>query len=41
MKNHLLTAKIGWSGPVVEFGVNIYPESVFIMQPQLNFHVNF
>lgn len=41
MKNHLLTAKVAWSGRFMELGVNIYPESVFIMQPQINFHVNF
>lgn len=41
MKNHLLTAKVAWSGRFMEVGVNIYPESVFIMQPQVNFHVYF
>jgi hypothetical protein len=41
MKNHLLTAKTSWYGKYMEVGINIYPESVFIMQPQVNFHVNF
>jgi hypothetical protein len=40
-KNHLLTAKVAWSGPICEMGFNIYPESVFVMQPQINFHVYF
>jgi hypothetical protein len=41
MKNNLLTAKVSWYLKYVELGVNIYPESVFVMQPQLNFHFNF
>jgi hypothetical protein len=41
MKNHLLSAKVAWSGRFLEMGFNIYPESVFIMQPQMNFHVYF
>jgi hypothetical protein len=41
IKNHLLTAKVGRSGRFIDLGLNIYPESVFIMQPQLNFHVSF
>jgi hypothetical protein len=41
LKNHLLTAKVAWAGRFMELGLNIYPESVFIMQPQVNFHVQF
>jgi len=39
--NNLLTAKVSWYRKYLELGFNIYPESVFIMQPQLNFHFNF
>ena len=41
LKNHLLSAKVAWSGTFLELGFNIYPESVFIMQPEVNFHVYF
>lgn len=39
--NNLLTAKVSWYRKYLEIGLNIYPESVFIMQPQVNFHFNF
>lgn len=39
--NHLLTAKVSWYRKFLEIGLNVYPESVFIMQPQINFHFNF
>lgn len=41
IKNNLLTAKVSWYRKYFEFGLNIYPESVFVMQPQINFHYNF
>jgi len=41
VKNDLLTAKVSWYRKYLELGFNIYPESVFIMQPQVNFHFNF
>lgn len=41
MKNNLLSTKVSWYLKYVELGLNIYPESVFVMQPQLNFHYNF
>ncbi|MBI1979332.1 MAG: hypothetical protein HYS58_01055 [Elusimicrobia bacterium] len=41
MTNNLITTKVSWYMKYVEFGLSIYPESVFIMQPQLNFHLNF
>lgn len=41
VKNNLLTAKVSWQRKYLEVGLNIYPESVFIMQPQINFHFNF
>ena len=39
--NNLLSTKVSWYLKYVEVGLNIYPESVFIMQPELNFHYNF
>ena len=39
--NNLITGKVSWYRKYFEIGLNIYPESVFIMQPQINFHVNF
>jgi hypothetical protein len=39
--NNLLTAKVSWYRKYLEIGLNIYPESVFVMQPQINFHFNF
>ncbi len=41
VKNSLLTTKVSWYGKYLELGLNIYPESVFIMQPQVNLHFNF
>ncbi len=41
VKNNLLTAKVSWYRKYLELGLNIYPESVFIMQPQINLHFNF
>ncbi|OGR78978.1 MAG: hypothetical protein A3I11_00790 [Elusimicrobia bacterium RIFCSPLOWO2_02_FULL_39_32] len=41
VKNNLISAKVSWYRKYLELGLNIYPESVFIMQPQVNFHFNF
>ena len=41
VKNNLLSAKVSWYLKYVELGLNMYPESVFIMQPQFNLHFNF
>jgi len=41
VKNNLLSAKVSWYHKYLEVGLNIYPESVFIMQPQINLHFNF
>ena len=41
VKNNLLTAKVSWYRKYIELGLNIYPESVFIMQPEFNIHFNF
>ena len=41
IRNNLLSAKVSWYLKYIELGLNIYPESVFVMQPELNFHVNF
>jgi len=41
VRNSLLSAKVSWYRKYLELGLNIYPESVFIMQPQLNLHFNF
>jgi hypothetical protein len=41
LTNHLLSARVSWYRKYIELGLNIYPESVFVMQPQLNFHFNF
>lgn len=41
MRNNLITAKVSWYRKYFEIGLNIYPESVFVMQPQINFHYNF
>lgn len=41
VRNNLLSAKVSWYRKYLELGFNIYPESVFIMQPQLNLHFNF
>lgn len=41
LKNQLLTAKVARHGKFLTLGLNIYPESVFIMQPQVNFHLEF
>ena len=39
--DNLLTAKVSWYRKYIELGLDIYPESVFIMQPQFNVHFNF
>ena len=41
VKNNLLSAKVSWYRKYIELGLNIYPESVFIMQPQFNIHFHF
>ena len=39
--NNLISAKVSWYRKYIELGLNIYPESVFIMQPEFNIHINF
>lgn len=41
VSNNVITGKVSWYRKYLEVGLNIYPESVFVMQPQVNFHLNF
>ena len=40
-RTRAVSARVSWYHRIFEFGFNFYPESVFIMQPQLNLHANF
>ncbi|MGC9070324.1 MAG: hypothetical protein ACP5IO_03335 [Elusimicrobiales bacterium] len=41
LKENLITTKVSWYGKWFEFGINIYPEGVFVLHPTWNFHLNF
>jgi hypothetical protein len=39
--NKVVSAKVMWQHKIYDFGINFYPEAVFFLQPQMNFHVFF
>src|SRR3989338_8865840 len=41
IKEQVLASKISWYGKYFEFGLNIYPEGILVINPVVNFHLNF
>jgi hypothetical protein len=39
--NKVISARVMWQHKIYDFGFNFYPEAVFFLQPQMNFHVYF
>jgi hypothetical protein len=39
--NKVISARVMWQHKIYDFGFNFYPEAVFFLQPQMNFHVFF